>query len=182
MTGDCDISSLAILADALCQPAGYNPEQLRTLSNQGLDIFSPFIEAILSSDENQIQKGLADLANSLSESDSFDAWFNLGRLAASLFFRHAAEEYFEKSAGLARAQGDEEGLAKIYNCMGSLCSDDEDWDRACRLFEKALHVSAVGTTPPLLCTILANLGRASTQKGDFDRSRTVLLQDASFAR
>ncbi|HPS91566.1 MAG TPA: tetratricopeptide repeat protein [Methanothrix sp.] len=184
MTGDRDVSSLAILADALCQPAGYDPEQLRTLSNQGSDIASPFIEAILSSDENQIQKGLADLANSLSESDSFDAWFDLGRLAASLFFRHAAEEYFEKSADLARAQKDYEGLAKVYNCMGSLCSDDEDWDRACRFYEKALHIPEVETNPPLLCTILANLGRASTQKGDLTAaekccSRMLLLLDGN---
>jgi len=182
MTGDRDISSLAILADALCQPAGYDPEQLRTLSSLGSDIVSPFIEAILTSDENQIQKGLAGLANSLSGSSVFDAWFNLGRLATSLFFRHAAEEYFEKSAALARAQGDDESLAKVYNCMGSLCSDDGDWDRACRFYEKALHVSASGTTPALLCTILANLGRASTQKGDLTAaekccSRMLLLLD-----
>ena len=111
MTDDCNVFSLGILADALCQPGGYEPKRLRALSRQGSDLVSPFIEAILSSDEDQMQKRLAGLADSFSGNRNSTAWFNLGRLAASLFFRNAAEEYFEKSARLAQAQGDDEGGA-----------------------------------------------------------------------
>ena len=186
MVCDRDISSLSILADTLCQPAGYELERLRALYRGGSDFISPFIEAMLSSDEDQIQKSLAGLADSLSGSRSFAAWFDLGRLASSLFFRHAAEEYFENSARLAQAQGDDEGLAKVCNSMGSLCSDDEDWDRACRFYEKALLALEVSKTPSLspslMCSVLANLGRASSQKGELQRaeqcySRILLLLD-----
>ncbi len=85
-----------------------------------------------------MQKKLAGLADYLSGKSSSAAWFNLGQLAASLFFRRAAEEYFEKSARLAQAQGDGEGEAQAWLSLGSLYSDDEDWDRACRFYELAL--------------------------------------------
>jgi len=170
MTDDCDLFSLGILADALCQPAGYEPKQLRALSRQGSDLVSPFIEAILTSDEDQMQKRLADLADSLSASSSSTAWFNLGRLAASLFFRHAAEEYFKTSARLAQAQGDDESEAQVWNSLGSLYSDDEDWDRASQFYEKAMSALDETKSPSLMCTLLANLGRASCQRGDMSKA------------
>ena len=161
MIDDRYVFSLGILADALCQPGGYEPKRLRSISLQGSDLVSPFIEAILSTDESQMQKRLADLADSLSGSSSSTAWFNLGRLAASLFFRHAAEEYFEMSASLAQAQGDGEIEAQAWLSLGSLQSNDEDWDRACLFYEKALQAIDECKSQSLMCTVLTNLGRAS---------------------
>ncbi len=170
MTDECNVFSLGILAEALCQPGGYEPKRLRSLSRQGSDLVSPFIEAILSSDEDQMQKRLAGLAESLSGNSSSTAWFNLGRLAARLFFRRAAEEYFEKSARLAQAQGDDEGEAQAWNSMGSLYSDDEDWDRACRFYEKALQALVDGKCSSLVCSVLTNLGKASCRRGDISKA------------
>ena len=85
---------------------------------QGPDLVSSLIEAILSSDEDRMQKKLAGLADYLSGKSSSAAWLNLGRLAASLFFRRAAEEYFEKSARLAQAQGDGEGQSQAWSLFG----------------------------------------------------------------
>ena len=164
MTDDCTVLSLGILADALCQPGGYEPERLRSLD--GSDPVSPFIEAILSSDEGQMQKKLALLADHLSGQNNFAAWLNLGRMAASLFFRRAAEEYYEKSANLAQAQGEDEGQSQAWNHIGNLYSDDEDWDRACRFYEKALQALEGGKSPSLVCPILTNLGRVSRLRGD----------------
>ena len=173
MTDDCNIFSLGTLVEALCRPEGYEPERLRSLSRQGPDLVSHFIEAVLSSDEDQMQKKLALLADYLSDKSSSAAWLNLGRLAAGLFFRRAAEEYFEKSAGLARAQGDSEGASQAWSFLGSLYSDDEDWDRACRFYEKALDV---GKSLPLMCSILANLGRAARLQGDLCKAEQCYSQ------
>ncbi|MDD1760887.1 MAG: hypothetical protein LUQ59_01510, partial [Methanothrix sp.] len=98
MTYDCNVSSLSQLAMALSQPNGYDPSQLQGLARQQFRPVSSFAESILSSDEEQMQKRLTELADHLSGLASYDAWFDLGRVAASLFFRHAALEYFERSA------------------------------------------------------------------------------------
>jgi tetratricopeptide (TPR) repeat protein len=170
MTDDCNVFSLGILAEALCQPGGYEPKRLCGLSRQGPDLVSTFIEAILTSDEDQMQKRLAGLADSLSGNSCSAAWFNLGRLAASLFFRRAAEEYFEISACLAQAEGDDKGEAEAWLSLGSLYRDDEDWIRACRFYEKALQALDKGKSLPLMCTVLINLGGALRSQGDISKS------------
>ena len=183
MTDDCNVLSLSILADALCQPDGYEPERLRALLRDGSDLVSSFIEAILSSDEDQMQKKLALLADYLSGKNSSAAWLDLGRLAASLFFRRAAEEYFEKGARLAQAQGDDKGQSQAWNSIGSLYGDDEDWDRAGWFYEKALQALEGGKSQYLMRPILVNLGRVNRLQGDFCKaeqcySRALNLQDA----
>ena len=170
MTDDCNVFSLGILAEALCQPGGYEPKQLCCLSRQGPDIVSTFIEAILTSDEDQMQKRLTELADSLTGNSSSAAWLNLGRLAASLFFRRAAGEYFEMSASLAQAEGDDKGEAEACLSLGSLSCDDEDWIRACRFYEKALRALDKGKNLPLMCTVLTNLGKAARSEGDLTQS------------
>ena len=170
MTDDRNIFSLGILAEALCRPGGYEPERLHSLSRQSPDLISSFIEAILSSDEDQIQKKLALLADYISGKSSSAAWLNLGRLAASLFFRRSAIEYFEKSAGLARAEGDDEGQSQAWSFLGSLYNDDEDWDRACRSYEMALQALEGDKSSPHMCSILINLGRASCRRGDLSKA------------
>ncbi|MDD2837257.1 MAG: tetratricopeptide repeat protein, partial [Methanothrix sp.] len=117
-----------------------------------------------------MQKRLAGLADSLFACNSSTAWFNLGRLAASLFFRHAAEKYFETSASLAHIQGDDESEALVWNSLGSLCNDDEDWDRACQFYEKAMSVLDETKSPSLMCTVLANLGNTSCRRGDMAKA------------
>ena len=166
MSEDRILSSLGSLAQVLSQSGGYEPKRLRCLSRQGPDLVSSLIEAILCSDEDRMQKKLAGLADYLSGKISSTAWFNLGQLAASLFFRRAAEEYFEKSARLAQAQGDGEGEAQAWLSLGSLYSDDEDWDRACRFYELALEALDEGKSPSLMCSVLINLGRASCRQGE----------------
>jgi hypothetical protein len=96
MSEDRILSSLGSLAQVLSQSGGYEPKRLRGLSRQGPDLVSSLIEAILCSDEDRMQRNLVGLADYLSGKISSTAWFNLGQLAASLFFRRAAEEYFEK--------------------------------------------------------------------------------------
>ncbi|MFZ2472462.1 MAG: tetratricopeptide repeat protein, partial [Methanothrix sp.] len=182
MTDDGNVFSLGILADTLCQPGGYEPKRLRSISSQGYDLVSPFIEAILSSDEDQMQKRLAGLADYLCGNSNSSAWFNLGRLAASLFFRRAAEEYFEKSARLAQAQGDGEGEAQAWLSLGILYRDDENWDQARLFYEKALQALDDGKSSPLMCSILINLGRAGCRQGDLSKaeqcySRALRLLD-----
>ena len=137
-------------------PDGYEPERLRALSRDGSDLVTSFIEAILSSDEDQIQKKLALLAEYLSGKNSSAAWLNLGRLAASLFFHRAAEEYFEKSARLAQAQRDDKGQSQAWNLIGSLYDDDEDWDHAGQFYEKALQALEEGKSQSLMRPILVN--------------------------
>ncbi|MDD4161494.1 MAG: hypothetical protein PHW87_11935, partial [Methanothrix sp.] len=82
MTEDCNVLSLGLLAETLCQPGGYEPQQLRCLSREGPDPVSSLIESILSSDEGRMKKELSGLADCLSGQISVAAWFNLGRLAA----------------------------------------------------------------------------------------------------
>jgi len=183
MFDDGILSSLGSLAQALSQPGGYEPARLRCLSREGPDPVSSLIEAILSSDEDLMQKKLAGLDDYLFDKSSSAAWFNLGRLAASLFYRRAAEEYYEKSARLAQAQGDNEGQSQAWLSLGCLYSDDEDWDRACRFYERALEVLDEGKSPHLMCSILANLGRVSRLRGDLSKaeqcySRALHLHDA----
>ena len=175
-------SLLASLPRPFASREATSQSDCAALSRQGPDLVSPFIEAILSSDEDQMQKKLAGLADYLSGKSSSAAWFNLGRLAASLFFRRAAEEYFEKSASLAQAQGDDEGEAQAWLSLGSLYSDDEDWDRACRFYEKALQALDEGKSLPLMCTVLINLGRASSSARGSLKSGAVLFQGFTFAR
>jgi hypothetical protein len=118
MSEDRILSSLGSLAQVLSQSGGYEPKRLRGLSFQGPDLVSSLIEAILCSDEDRMQRNLVELADYLTGKISSTAWFNLGRLAASLFFRRAAEEYFEKSARLAQAQGDGGGGGAVLVIFG----------------------------------------------------------------
>ena len=170
MFENCVFSSLGSLAQALSQSGGYEPKRLRCISLEGPDLVSSLIEAILSSDEDRMQKKLAGLADYLSGKSSSAAWFNLGQLAASLYFRRAAEEYFEKSARLAQAQGDCEGQSKAWNSLGSLYSDDEDWDRAYRFYKLALEALDESKSQPLMSAILVNSGRANRLLGDLSRA------------
>ena len=92
------------------------------------------------------------------------------RLAASLFFRRAAIEYFEKSASVAQAQGDDEGQSQAWSFLGSLYNDDEDWDRASRFYEMALQALKGNKRSPHTCSILINLGQASSRLGDISKA------------
>ncbi|MDD4579743.1 MAG: hypothetical protein PHF80_03615, partial [Methanothrix sp.] len=116
MTYDCIVSSLSQLAMALSQPNGYDPGQLQSLARQQLGPVSSFAESILSSDEEQMQKSLTGLADHLSGLASYEAWFDLGRVASSLFFHHAALEYFEWSARVAEEHDRSYSRSRISFC------------------------------------------------------------------
>ena len=98
--------SLHILADIFSQPGGSQPEMLRTLSIHAAKPVSSIIETVLSSRGEQMQESLSSLASDLSEKGSAADWLDLGRIAAGLFYRHAAEGYFEKSVQVAKREGD----------------------------------------------------------------------------
>ena len=108
MTGANGMPLLGLLAEALGRGNGCDPEQLKSLSLGDAGPLSSFVSALLSTDENQVQEKLAEMAELLSSSGSSRDWFDLGRVAHALYFRQAAEEYFLRSLDLAKEQG--EGL------------------------------------------------------------------------
>jgi tetratricopeptide (TPR) repeat protein len=176
MTCDPTVSSLGLLAEALGQQNGYEPNHLHGISLQASGPVSSFIKTILASDEHQMQKGLADLADHLHGMKSSVAWFDLGRVAASLFFRHAAEEYFEKSARLAEEMGDRLRESHAWFSLGSLRRDDEDWDGAFRFFESALHAQQACERSAFAADIMTNLAYACRQRGDLSSAEKYYSQ------
>ncbi len=158
MSSDRIVTCLGSFAEILSDPGGYEPERLKSLSRNVPDLISSFIEAILSSDEDVMQEKLVELADYATHVNSFQAWFNLGFLAQRLFFHQAAIEYYEKSASLARAQGDDENVSRVLFSLGSLYGEEEDWNRACECYEKALQA-------------LQRLRKILSYAADFGKSR-----------
>ncbi|HQN31431.1 MAG TPA: tetratricopeptide repeat protein, partial [Methanothrix soehngenii] len=170
---------LGLLAEALGQENGCDPKQLKSLSLGDSGPLSSFVSALLSTDENQIQEKLAEMAKLLDSSDSSRNWLDLGRVAHALYFRQAAEEYFLRSLDLAREQ--REGLMEpsAYLSLGDLYSEDEDWDRAVGYYKKALSRSeAAGTLDGAvpIREILVNMGRACRLQGDLAAARECYSQ------
>mgnify|MGYP001190488609 FL=1 len=144
---------LGLLAQALRQPNGCDPERLKGIPLQLSQPISALMSALLSTDENQMQERLAEMEDLLATSASPRDWLDLGRLAHALYFRQAAEQYFVKSADLAGEQ--DEGLTEssAYLALGNLSSEDEDWDRAVQFYRKALSRNASA-----ICRISARAG------------------------
>ena len=171
MIDECPVTpSLQTLADIFSEPGGFRPERLRSLSCQAPKPVASLIQMVLSSSGEQMQKSLASLAGDLSASGSAADWLDLGRIAAGLFYRRAAEEYFERSAEIARNQGDEEGRSKALSALAGLYSEDEDWDRACRCYEAALASLDEVKSKPLIISVLVNLGGVYRQRGDLSQA------------
>ena len=167
MSTDRIVSCLGSFAEILSDPGGYEPERLRGLSQNVPELISSFIEAILSSDEDLMQEKLAELADYASHINSFQAWFNLGFLAHRLFFHQAAIEYYEKSASLAHIQGDHENVSRVMFSLGSLYGEEEDWNRACQCYEKALRAVDGCEKSSLMRPILGNLGSIYRLQGEY---------------
>ena len=170
MSSDRVVSCLGSFAEILSDPAGYEPERLKALSRDVPDLISTFIEAILSSDEDAMQEKLIELADYATHVNSFQAWFNLGFLAQRLFFHQAAIEYYEKSASLARAQGDNENVSRVLFSLGSLYGEEEDWNRACECYVKALQAGKGCEKSPVMRQILGNLGSIYRLQGEYSQA------------
>ena len=174
MNHELGMPSLSLLARALRQPNGCDPQQLKSISLQASGPFSSFISALLSTDENQAQKKLAEMAGILASSGSSRDWLDLGQVACALYFRRAAEEYFMKSSDLARERG--EWLIESSACLalGNLYSQDEDWERAVQFYKKALsrsEAAGAGQGAAHIQEILVNMGRACHRQGDLTAAR-----------
>ncbi len=164
------VLSLGTFAEMLSDPEGYNPERLKSLSSLVPIPLSSFIEAILYSDEDVMRERLSDLEDYAAEANSIQAWFNLGRLAHRLFFHQAAIGYYSNAADLAEIRRDD-SLPEILLSLGSLHGEEEDWDRACQCYERALKAMDEAQRPVLLPQVLDRLGRARRQQGDYHRAR-----------
>ena len=189
MTDKHSLPLLSLLADALRRPDSCDPEQLKSLSIGASPPLSAFISALLSTDEDQVQERLAEMAKILASSGNSGDWLDLGRVAQALYFRQASEEYFIKSADLAGEQGDVLTESSAHLALGNLYSDEEDWDRAVQFYKKALSKSeaaGVGKTVPIH-EILINMGRACCRQGELSAAQECysramhLLDDSDLA-
>jgi len=123
-----------------------------------------------------MQKILASLADDLSDSGTAGDWLDLGRVASGLFYRHAAEQYFEKSLQVAGTQGDDEGRSKALSALGNLYSEDEDWQRACSSYEMALEALDEGKNKAGVISILESLGDVCRRLGDLGKAEQCHLR------
>ncbi|HPM27196.1 MAG TPA: tetratricopeptide repeat protein, partial [Methanothrix sp.] len=177
MTGTDGLPLLGLLAEALGRGNGCDPEQLKSLSLGDTGPLSSFVSALLSTDENQVQERLAEMAGHLAPSGNSRDWFDLGRVAHALYFRQAAEEYFLRSLDLAREQKEDLMQSSAYLSLGVLYSEDENWDLAVQYYRKALSLGqAAEEETAHIHEILVNMGRACRLQGDLAAARECYSQ------
>jgi tetratricopeptide (TPR) repeat protein len=109
---------------------------------------------------------------------------NLGVLL-SRADRDGAREYFAAAEGLARGADDQRGLGKIINNTTVLSlqehDDEDDFDQACREFERALPLRAASEDQRGHAKTKNNLGVIHTVRGAYGKAEEFFQRAAALA-
>ena len=133
-----------------------------------------------------LREGRAHIEAALANSGSQSAELRMEALAAASDFARIqgdlaqARAYSQESLDLAEQAGEPLGIARALHELAEAAMDDEQFDQAVTLFERAVSVakkagrSGVGS--------IANMGYVALSQGDYERGKTLSEQALALAR
>jgi serine phosphatase RsbU (regulator of sigma subunit) len=160
-------------------------------------ILSLFIVLSFLLSHGQLQKPLsekliAEIEENLQQSKSFEqsgdysqAAFFLSRAATVYWVNghpHKAVELFEKIIELNKKIGNLNALRTLYNNIGMIYADEEDYTKAIGYFNKMLDVSKQMNRKPDIAAALINIGNAQAEDENYKAAAKTLEEANALAK